>query len=90
MELFCVGNILPLVGGFNPSEKYQSNGMIIPNIWENKSQVPVTTNQTTCLSLFSLSKENVFWGFIPHFQTHIMHMKSVVVVQWPFELFDHV
>jgi hypothetical protein len=23
-------------GGFNPSEKYQSVGMIIPNIWENK------------------------------------------------------
>ena len=25
-----------LVGGLNPSEKYQSIGMIIPNIWENK------------------------------------------------------
>ena len=24
-----------LVGGFNPSEKYWSIGMIIPNIWEN-------------------------------------------------------
>jgi len=23
-----------LVGGFNPSEKYESLGMIIPNIWE--------------------------------------------------------
>ena len=27
--------MLPLVGGFNPSEKYQSVGMIIPNICKN-------------------------------------------------------
>jgi len=25
-----------LVGGFNPSEKYESVGMIIPNIWKKK------------------------------------------------------
>ena len=25
-----------LVGGFNPSEKYESSGMIIPNIWKRK------------------------------------------------------
>ena len=29
-----------LVGGLNPSEKYWSIGMIIPNIWENKIRVP--------------------------------------------------
>jgi hypothetical protein len=29
-----------MVGGFNPSEKYQSVGMMIPNLWENKSHVP--------------------------------------------------
>jgi len=34
-----------LVGGFNPSEKYESQlglliGMFIPNIWKNKSHVP--------------------------------------------------
>ena len=34
-----------LVGGLNPSEKYSSIGMIISSIWENKSHVPVTTNQ---------------------------------------------
>ena len=28
-----------------PSEKYESAGMIIFNLWENKSHVPVTTNQ---------------------------------------------
>jgi hypothetical protein len=27
---------IDLVGGFNPSEKYESVGNIIPNIWENK------------------------------------------------------
>ena len=26
-----------LVGGFNPSEKYESFGMMIPNVWENKN-----------------------------------------------------
>jgi hypothetical protein len=30
------GGPLCLVGGFNPSEKYQSVGMIIPSIWENQ------------------------------------------------------
>ena len=29
-----------LIGGFNPSEKYVSVGMIIPNIWKNKIHVP--------------------------------------------------
>ena len=29
-----------LVGGFNPSEKYESIGIIIPNVWKNKSHVP--------------------------------------------------
>ena len=32
-----INNIeLILVGGFNPSEKYKSIGMIIPNIWNNE------------------------------------------------------
>ena len=25
-----------MVGGFNPSEKYESVGIIIPNMWKNK------------------------------------------------------
>jgi len=29
-----------LVGGFNPSEQYESVGMIVPNIWKNKKNVP--------------------------------------------------
>ena len=34
-----------LVGGFNPSEKYYSIGMIIPNIWENmKCSKPPTSH----------------------------------------------
>jgi len=31
-----MGIFLYLVGGFNPSEKYWSVGIIIPNIWKNK------------------------------------------------------
>ena len=34
-----------LVGGFIPVQKYQSIGMSIPNMWKNKSHLPVTTNQ---------------------------------------------
>ena len=36
-----------LVGGSNPSEKYEfvSWDDEIPNIWKNESHVPVTTNQ---------------------------------------------
>ena len=29
-----------LVGGFNPSEKYESVGMILPNILQNEIHVP--------------------------------------------------
>ena len=49
----CSLNVLfehaSLVGGFNTPEKYESIGMIIPNIWENQSHVPVTTNQISDL-----------------------------------------
>ena len=35
-----------LLGGFNPSEKYESVGMIIPNIWKNKEcSKPPTSNK---------------------------------------------
>ena len=42
-------------GWFNTSEKYESIGMIIPNVWENKSHVPVTTNQSFYAFGFLLS-----------------------------------
>ena len=35
-----------LVGGFNPSEKYQSIGMMIPNIWKNKTCSKPPTSQS--------------------------------------------
>ena len=35
MELY-LHSYTYLVGGFNPSEKYSSVGVTIPNIWENK------------------------------------------------------
>ena len=35
-----------LLGGFNPSEKYESELVLLfPTEWENQSHVPVTTNQ---------------------------------------------
>ena len=42
-----IRKIYILVGGFNPSEKYESVGMIIPNIWKNKCLKP--TRFSTCL-----------------------------------------
>jgi len=38
-------DIPSLVGGFNPSEKYESVGMIIPNIWKVIKFMFQTTNQ---------------------------------------------
>ena len=39
--------IKTLLGGFNPSEKYKSNGMIIPNIWKNtKCSKPPSRNHS--------------------------------------------
>ena len=35
ITVFYLLQIHYLVGGFNPSERYQSVGMIIPNIWKN-------------------------------------------------------
>ena len=36
LQLGPLGQFAELVGGLNPSEKYWSIGMIIPNIWQNK------------------------------------------------------
>jgi len=38
-----------LVGGFNPSGKYYSVGIIIPKIWKNKkcSKPPTSLNSST-------------------------------------------
>ena len=34
-NIICV--YIYMVGGFNPSEKYESVGIIIPNMWKNKT-----------------------------------------------------
>ena len=63
-----------LVGGFNPLKKWKSVGIILPNIWKNKSHVPnhqpaVTVAcwdwwpmslTVTCDSFFTIQQEN--WG----------------------------
>ena len=41
--------LLLLVGGFNPSEKYSSIGMIIPNIWEHKTCSKPPTRKVLCV-----------------------------------------
>jgi len=46
MELRFLGPQLVSKNGLGDKlEKYQSAGMVIPNIRKNKSHVPVTTNQ---------------------------------------------
>ena len=57
--------IVYLVGGFNPSEKYSSVGMMIPNIWENKSHVPVTTNQIHSVYRNLVAKKRSLHHYIP-------------------------
>jgi hypothetical protein len=38
---------IKLVGGFNPSEKYLSVGITIPNLWKNKKcSKPPTSKQS--------------------------------------------
>ena len=50
-----------LVGGLNPSEKYQSIGMIIPNIWENKKCSKPPTRNWLMWSSFYI---NLLWLII--------------------------
>jgi hypothetical protein len=38
--IICLKYKRDLVGGFNPSEKYESDWIIIPTIGENKIHVP--------------------------------------------------
>ena len=52
-----------LVDGFNPSEKYESIGMIIPNIWENKK----------C----SKPPTSYIWGSKPYFALDVPFHPSV-------------
>ena len=51
-RLHYYNSIIQLVGGFNPSEKYQSIGMIIPNTWKNKkcSKPPTRYIKSPCYS----------------------------------------
>ena len=53
-----------LAGGFKPSDKYESQYvglMTFPTEWENKSHVPVTTNQDICFSVTSIT---YWWIFM--------------------------
>ena len=47
-----------LVGGLNPSEKYLSIGMIIPNIWENKKCSKPPTSQLLIDSTYGVANQS--------------------------------
>ena len=50
-----------LVGGFNPSEKYSSVGIIIPNIWKNQTcSKPATRHILAGECTFSHSKRLMY------------------------------
>ena len=52
-----------LVGGFNPSEKYLSNGSIIPNIWNNKKM---------------FQTKDQYWVYIPKINHPINHVRVIL------------
>ena len=54
-----------LVGGFNPSEKYESVGIIIPNIWKTCSKPPtsdVYSKFNSFLLHLKMAKNLIFTG----------------------------
>ena len=69
-------NHLFLVGGFNRPEKYESIGMIIPNIWEKKFQ---TTNQLWKMTIYSGFTHYTWW-----FST-VMLVYQRVITYFPVE-----
>ena len=56
-------NIDGLVGGFNPSEKYQSVDIIVPNLWKNKKcSKPPTSGYMVVTSIYFM--EYIVQGLI--------------------------
>ena len=53
--------ILCLVGGFTPAEKYQSIGMIIPNIWKN---IKCSKPPTRYSDHITIKKSNIVYIYI--------------------------
>ena len=50
-----------LIGGFNPSEKYESVGIIIPNIWTNKRHVPKHQPEYIYIYYLNIEKTNLWY-----------------------------
>ena len=56
-------NIDGLVGGFNPSEKYSSVDIIVPNLWKNKKcSKPPTSGSIVVTSIYFM--EYIVQGLI--------------------------
>ena len=67
--------ILILIGGFNPSEKYQSIGIIILNIWENKK-----CSQPELITIIEWEWTDVFIGFGTRFWKGCAAMYPATIV----------
>ena len=74
--ILIIGHRIYLVGGFNPSEKSQSVGMIILNIWKNRkcAKLPSVFLNVTKIIQWGLSNNGVLQ--IPCF--------FVIVIPFPF------
>ena len=75
-----------LVGGLNPSEKYWSIGMIIPNIWENKKWQPnhqpgyfVSSNGSN--NQWEIALSPIFAGQIYGFPVKMFPTKPTIFVE---------
>ena len=77
----CISIVtIKLVGGFNPSEKYESIGMIISKIWKNKGRFQ-TTDQKWSISIHDYGLWT-FWhhqlnGTITHIPSHQPEMIDI-------------
>jgi hypothetical protein len=75
-----------LIGGFNPSEKYESVGIIIPNIWTNKRHVP--KHQPEYIYILSKYRKNKSMILISYI--YIYHNISYIISKYHTNLWDNV
>jgi hypothetical protein len=70
-----------LIGGFNPSEKYESVGIIIPNIWTNKRHVP--KHQPEYIYILSKYRKNKSMILISYIYIYIIiyHISYLNIIQ---------
>jgi len=72
-----------LVGGFNPSEKYSSIGMIIPSIWKVIKAMFQTTNQCLTFSILFLLAGFTDSPMAPWYQATGTSQANLLQPLWP-------